>query len=107
MQDALGTPPRMGQVAERVGLSRSRFGHLFKNETGRTFKAHLRKIRMEKADDLLEDWNLRVKQIAYRVGYSSPSGFARAFKKCFQLTASQRRGKTQPLRLELAHPANK
>ncbi len=87
-------------------MSRSRFGHLFKNETGRTFKAYLWKIRMEKADDLLEDWNLRLKQIAYQVGYTSPASFARAFKKCFQASASERRRRRQGLGLQVAHPAN-
>ena len=39
----------VSQLAARAGLSRSRFEHLFKDETGVTFKSRLRSLRLKRA----------------------------------------------------------
>jgi len=67
-------------LAEAIGLSASRFEHLLKLATGRTFRQHKQSIRITCAKTLLEDWRLSLKEIAYLSGYSSPSSFSRAFR---------------------------
>jgi len=55
----------VAHVAEEVGLSASRFEHILKDATGRTFRQHKRSMRIRWAKRLLHDWNLSLKQIAY------------------------------------------
>jgi transcriptional regulator GlxA family with amidase domain len=71
-------------VAESVRLGRSRFGRLFKRETGQTFKAFLLAVRMTKARDmLLLDPTLPIEEVADAVGYRHRhiQAFTRDFTK--------------------------
>ncbi|MGA3328699.1 MAG: AraC family transcriptional regulator [Terriglobia bacterium] len=64
-------PLRVKDVARRVGLSASRFGRLFKRQTGQTFKRFLLAFRMKRARNLLLlDPTLLIKDVAMSVGYS-------------------------------------
>ena len=78
-------------VAREVGLSQSRFEHILKDATGRTFRQHKRSIRIRQAKELLRNWHLSLKQIAYLTGYSSPSSFSRAFRNSVCSSPSQHR----------------
>lgn len=76
--------PRMvKEVTARVGVSRSHLAFLFKKETGVTFKARLRGVRLKKALELLSENHSSVKQVAYSAGYQNTASFARDFKRCF------------------------
>lgn len=92
MESELGRPLSVKLISTRLGLSESRFGHLFKSQTGRPFKASLRDDRLEKAKDLLFDPTLRVKEIASSIGYTYLSNFTRDFTKHFGKPPSQYRG---------------
>jgi transcriptional regulator GlxA family with amidase domain len=76
-------PVRASQVAAAVGLSRSRFEHLFKGEAGAAFRPMLRMIRLAEAERLIADPRVSIKQVAARVGFRSAAAFSRAFKKRF------------------------
>lgn len=67
-------------LAEEIGLSPSRFEHVFKEATGRNFRQHRQNVRVRRAKTLLQDWRLSLKEIAYLSGYASPSSFSRAFR---------------------------
>ena len=43
----------------------------------------LRKIRLEKAKQILETGSLTIGEICYKVGFSSPSYFTKCFKSHF------------------------
>src|SRR5260370_11628244 len=81
----------VANVAEEIGLSASRFEHILKEATGRTFRQHKRSMRIRQAKRLLQDWHLSLKQIAYLAGYSSPSSFSRAFRTSVCRSPSQHR----------------
>ena len=81
----------VARVAHEVGLSPSRFEHILKETTGRTFRQHKRSMRITRAKRLLQDSRLSLKQIAYLTGYSSPSSFSRAFRKSLCRSPSQHR----------------
>jgi AraC-like DNA-binding protein len=81
----------VAHVAQGVGLSASRFEHILKEATGRTFRSHIRSIRIRQAKRLLLNWHLSLKQIAYLTGYSSPSSFSRAFRSTVRRSPSQYR----------------
>lgn len=72
------------RIASALSLSPSRFAHLFKQETGQTYKAFLKHRRLERAIGLLKKNYLRVKEIAQQVGYSDPVNFTHDFKKQFK-----------------------
>lgn len=83
------------QSAGRVGLSRSRFEHLFKEETGVGFKQYLRQTRLLIAKELLLDWTLSIKQVATKVGYRWPADFSREFRNRFGISPSSYRRSTR------------
>jgi transcriptional regulator GlxA family with amidase domain len=70
-------------LASQLGLSRSRFEHLFRRQTGRPFKSYVRGVRLSKGAGLLVDGRLRVKEIASYLGYSYAQDFNRDFKRLY------------------------
>jgi len=81
------------KIAEYCKLSHSRFRELFRQEVGICFSMYLRKIRIEKAEELLRDNTLSIKQISYMVGYKYTSNFNHDFKKLTGLSPSSHRRK--------------
>ena len=73
----------LSEIAEQAGFSPEYFSRIFSRETGVTFVTYLNNMRMKKAVSLLETTNLKVYEIAEKVGFSSLSYFSTAFKKKF------------------------
>jgi len=78
-------------MAASVNLSYSRLEHLFKAETGMTPVSYLKKLRIEKARELLETTFLTNQQIIVKVGMYDESHFIKDFKKAYGLRPSQYR----------------
>jgi len=81
----------VAEVTHLVGLSRSRFCHLFKSEVGMPLIQYLKKARMEKARKILQTSSAPVKAVAAEVGYNDPTHFEREFKKAYGSTPLQYR----------------
>ena len=73
-------------VANALGVSRKTLCTRFKNETGETFAAYVRRLRVERARRLLDTTDYEIAQIAYRTGFSSQSHLQTAFKSATGLT---------------------
>lgn len=73
-------------VASALGVSRKTLCTRFKNETGETFAAYVRRVRVERARRLLDTTDYDIAQIAYRTGFSSQSHLQTAFKNFTGLT---------------------
>ncbi|MCX7592011.1 MAG: helix-turn-helix transcriptional regulator [Kiritimatiellae bacterium] len=71
----------VAEVARRVACSPSHLRAVFRKLTGRGVLPHLCGIRMEKAKRLLRETSLNISEIAYAVGFESPSNFARQFRR--------------------------
>jgi YesN/AraC family two-component response regulator len=71
------------QLAEQVGLSRRQLERRLKDTTGQTPAELIRQMRLERASQLLEARAGTVSEIAYAVGYKSPSYFSTAFREAF------------------------
>ena len=80
-------------LAEALNLSPSRLRHLFKAETGMSFRKYLRLVRMRRAKSLLETSFLSVNEIAERVGIGDSSHFIREFEKQHGLSPGKYRKK--------------
>lgn len=66
-----------------LNLSNSHLQRLFKQATGVALGQALAEKRLQKAASLLATTNLRIKEIAYAVGYEHTSSFTRAFERRF------------------------
>lgn len=71
---------RVASVARALGCSRQTLYRRLKAE-GTTFAQLLDDLRRRCALGLLRTGDLSVKQIAYRLGFSEPAAFSRAFKR--------------------------
>jgi AraC-like DNA-binding protein len=81
------------EVAEYVGLSVYHFSRLFKNVTKEKFIDYITKIRMENAQKMLAESNLKVAEVGQRVGYVNYSTFHRVFKAYAGLAPGEYRQK--------------
>lgn len=89
MMRGLKEPQVVNTISARLGLSVSRFQHLFKAVTGQTFKARLQEARMEKAKELLLDPTQCIKEVSVAVGYNCTCNFTHDFRKRFGKPPSQ------------------
>jgi|SRR5918992_1001523 transcriptional regulator GlxA family with amidase domain len=67
-------------LAESVNLSSSRLRHLFKDKTGLTPAQYLKRLRLERARELIDGSFLRLKELMPQVGITDESHFVRDFK---------------------------
>lgn len=68
-------------LARSTNLSSSRLRHLFKDETGVTPAQYLKRLRLQRAKELIDGSFLRLKEVMPQVGISDESHFVRDFKK--------------------------
>ncbi|MXR68949.1 helix-turn-helix domain-containing protein [Shewanella sp. JBTF-M18] len=70
-------------LAALVNMSPSAFHRCFKEVTASSPIQYLKKLRLNKAKELLQRPGVKVKQAAIEVGYESPAQFSREFKRYF------------------------
>lgn len=69
-------------VSQHLNITESYSSILFKRVTGENFKDVLNKYRIEQAKQLLEENSqIKIKELAKRVGFNSSNTFIRVFKK--------------------------
>src|SRR6266481_7384228 len=68
------------ELSQEAGLSRAAFARIFSASVGEPPHSYLTRWRMGIAVQLLEETDLRLTEIAPRVGYRSEFSFSRAFK---------------------------
>lgn len=76
-------PPKIPDLANRVGTNATKLMHDFKQRYDQTIAAFVTELRMQKAVELIEEDAMSITQIALEVGYSYPGNFATAFKRRF------------------------
>lgn len=81
-------PPALDELAERLGLSTSGLCHRFKAETGMTVMLRQRWLRVREARRLLGRPEATVKEVAWRLGYSSPFHLSQQFHAIAGMTAA-------------------
>lgn len=73
------SPPPLHELARRVGASPFHLSRLFSKHVGMTMPKFIRKLRVERAAELLSSGSCNVTEAALDVGYSSLSHFSKAF----------------------------
>ncbi|NLO82013.1 MAG: response regulator [Clostridiales bacterium] len=76
-------------LANEFGVTPAYLGQLFKTETGKLFKDYLSEVRMKAARSLLKTTDLKINEIAERVGISNQSYFNRVFRKTYGISPNQ------------------
>ncbi|WP_154118987.1 response regulator transcription factor [Paenibacillus monticola] len=76
----IGEKVGMDEMAKRLGLNPTHFSRLFKIETGLTFIEYVTKLKMERAQDLLNQTNITIVDIAEQLGYDNASYFIKLFR---------------------------
>jgi len=76
-------------LAQYFNVSLRQLQRQFKEETDTTPTAFIRKVKLERAAQLLLSTTLTIAEIAYELGFSDPAYFSRIFKKNFGQTPSE------------------
>lgn len=88
LKDSLIDPPSITALSRRVTLNEFKLKAGFKKVFSTTIYEYLRRLRTERAIELMKE-ELTLEQIAARVGYKSTRGFSQAFVKCTGVTPSE------------------
>ena len=68
------------ELADIGGFNASYLSRLFRQITGETITNYMTRKRLALAEDLLQNTNMKIQDIAVKMGYSSPRSFIRAFR---------------------------
>jgi AraC-like DNA-binding protein len=77
------------ELATEIGLSRSQLHRKLVNLTNRSTSEYIRLYRIKKASELLSTNQYQVDEIAYRVGFNSPSYFSTCFKNVYNVSPKE------------------
>src|SRR5947207_7892750 len=75
----LANTPTQEMIGQEGGYSPFHRSRIFSREVGLTIPQYFRKLRMERAAELLRTGRYNVTEAATEVGYSTPSHFSKAF----------------------------
>lgn len=95
-EERLGGEVRFEDVAGDVGLAPRSLARRFEEETGMTWRAVLRRMRVLRAIEELAAGDTPVGRIAFTVGYASLSAFNAAFRELTGRTPTEYRASFRP-----------
>jgi AraC-like DNA-binding protein len=81
IDDCQGRPPSLQALADASALSLFHFLRLFTATYGETPMAYADRRRAQRATELLREGRLAISQVAERMGFESPSAFARMVRR--------------------------
>jgi TolB-like protein/AraC-like DNA-binding protein len=73
----------VGELAEQAGMSRSTLLRKLQKESELSAGQLIRKVRLDKAKELLNEGNPTISEVSYQVGFNSTSYFIKCFKEEF------------------------
>lgn len=91
MEERLEEPVTLAEIAAVAGLSPHHFHRVFRAVVGENPKAHLRRLRLERAVYRLKVSTDTVLHIALESGFATPETFTRAFVQRFEISPSEYR----------------
>ncbi len=86
MHADFGSPMSVERLAKEASMSPSAFHQAFRNVTLETPIQYIKKVRLNKARELIQFQGMRVNEAARKVGYNSTSQFSREYKRHFNQT---------------------
>ncbi|WP_029276759.1 AraC family transcriptional regulator [Pedobacter borealis] len=91
MQDNLDRILTLEMIAENVNISASHFSAIFKKRTGFPPIEYLNHLKIQKACQFLQFTDLRIKEIAFKIGLEDQYYFSRLFNKVMGISPTQYR----------------
>ncbi len=95
LQDNMGTPLRIADVADTLEVSDRTLIRRFRDALDQTPLAYLQNVRLEAARTLLETSLISVDEVASQVGYGNTSSFTRLFRERMGLSPGAYRRRFQ------------
>lgn len=86
IEENLGQPLSLSQVAEQFHFSKYHFHRLFSAVMGDTLADYVLGRRLNAALRMMRDTHLQIADIALALGFSAPGAFSRAFTKAFGMS---------------------
>jgi len=86
INERLGDPPSLSQIARTVGINEYKLKRGFKEIFNTTVFGYLTEQRLLLAYQYLMDTRKTAAEISFELGYSTPQHFNNVFKKRFGLT---------------------
>ncbi|MFD2499302.1 helix-turn-helix transcriptional regulator [Rhizorhabdus histidinilytica] len=86
----------MADLAAAAEVSPSHFARSFRASTGRTVHRFVEEARLARAQAMLRETNLPLKQVAAALGFSGPSSFTLAFRRATGTTPARYRAEAPP-----------
>lgn len=87
----------LSALAELFHYSEPYLCTLIKQNTGHNFTELIKRLRMSEAVDYLTNTNLKVSEIAEKVGYNSADHFSRVFRKTYHMSPQEYRRKNSQM----------
>ena len=95
MMANIEAPLRMDELADQADLNLRRMERMFNSHLGTSPAQFYRRLRLEKARDLLLHTNLPTLEVACLCGFSSSSHFAMAYQRQYDMRPTEARRKTR------------
>jgi len=77
------------ELADKMRMNRSSIHRKLKSITKKSVSEFIREIRLQRAKELLEEGNSNISEVAYNVGFGSPSYFTKSFHDYFGFTPGE------------------
>jgi len=76
----------LNSISKHLNISKNYFSTLYKQETGENFIDFIIKEKINKAKEMLVEENLKIYEVAEKLGYLDKSHFSKVFKKVVGVT---------------------
>jgi AraC-like DNA-binding protein len=86
IREHLGEPLTLAQVARAAGFAPDYFSRLFKRNEGMTFEHYTKRLRVERAQQVLAETSLSVEGVRQLCGFQTRNYFHKVFKHAVGLT---------------------
>ena len=83
------------EIADNCRVSESRLSAIFRERTGHSVLNYFNILKIRRACDLLDNSNLKLNQICFKVGIPDPYYFSRLFSKLMGMSPRNFRGRTR------------
>lgn len=93
MQSKINETLSLEEIAQKINLSASHFSNLFKIQTGFSPIEYFIHLKIQKACQYLLFTELRVKEVAFKLGMDDPYYFSRIFTKVMGISPNEYRKK--------------